>query len=167
MQMICSGFKCLVLLGLTVLSVAAQAAGGLNVTREVELNATPATVWKLVGTFNDLDVWHPAVVASELTGSGTAAGDKRVLTLGDGATITEKLVALNDADHSLTYAIETSPLPVSDYVSTLTVTANERGGSVVRWTSTFDAKDAPDEKATEVIGGIYDGGLGKLQALFN
>lgn len=144
----------------------ALANGTLKVEKSIEVHASPATVWKMIGHYNHLDVWHPAVVASDLTGSGSEPGDVRVLTLGDGATITEKLVAYSETDRNYTYAIQESPLPVEGYVSTLAVSPAESGGSVVKWVSSFDAKGAPSEEAVEVISGIYDAGLGKLAAHF-
>jgi mxaD protein len=149
----------------SLLSMGASAAGRLSVERQAQLNAEPEIVWKMIGGYNHLDVWHPAVTHSEMTGTGTTKGDTRVLTLGDGATITEKL--LSHTGHSYSYAIEASPLPVEHYVSTIEVAPADGGGSIVRWTSTFDAKGAPDEKATAVIAGIYEAGLGRLTGYFN
>lgn len=136
--------------------------GKLTVTRQVTVDAPAASVWKYVGNFNALDVWHPAVAKSELTkGSGMKAGDIRVLTLGDGAQITEKLVNLDNGKRSYAYTIEKGPLPVKNYRSMLQV-AEKDGKTVVTWSSTFDANGAPDEKAAEVIGGVYDGGLARV-----
>ena len=134
----------------------------LNVSREAVLKANPETVWKMIGNFNHLDVWHPVVVDSKLTGSG----ETRVLTLGNGANITEKLLAHSDDKMSYTYAIMESPLPVKEYVSTISVDRTNEG-SIVKWTSTFNASDVTDEKAIEVISGIYEAGLGALSHHFN
>lgn len=154
-------------LAVTALLVAAGssfAAGGLSVTREVTVDVAPDTAWKLVGNFDGLDVWHPAVKSSAQQGSGTRAGSTRVLTLGGGGKIDEKLVSYSATKRSYTYAITQSPLPVKNYVSTISVAAGAGGKSVVKWVSTFDAAGAPDAKATEVIGGIYDGGLARIAA---
>ena len=142
------------------------AAGSLSVTREATLDAAPATAWKLIGNFNGLDVWHPALAGSTGKGSGTAAGSTRALSLASGGTIDEKLTAYSAAKRSLTYAILKSPLPVKNYVSTMTVSPTAEGKSLVKWTSTFDANGADDAKAKEVIGGIYDAGLSKATAIF-
>lgn len=143
-------------------------AGNLTVTKEITVNASPETTWKMVGNFNHLDVWHPVVVASELTqGSSQSAGAVRLLTLGNGATITEKLVANNNALRSYTYAITKSPLPISDYVSTITVSAAQDGKSTVTWSSSFDSNGATDEEAINTIAGIYDAGLNSLDKHFN
>ena len=142
----------------------AFAAGGLSVTREATLDASPATAWKLIGNFQGLDVWHPALAGSQ--GNGTAAGSTRALSLVGGGTINEKLTAYSATKRSLTYVIVKSPLPVKNYVSTMTVSPTGDGKSLVKWTSTFDANGADDAKAKEVIGGIYDAGLGKATAIF-
>jgi hypothetical protein len=42
--------------------------------------------------------------------------------------------------------------------------AAKGGGSTITWVGTFDAKGAPDDKAREVIGGIYDAGLAGIAA---
>jgi mxaD protein len=152
--------------GATLLLIAGQsfAAGSLSVTREVTVDVSPATAWKLVGNFNGLDVWHPAIKNSELTGSGVKSGSKRVLTLGDGAKIDEKLESYSATKLSYTYSITKSPLPVKNYVSTISVSPAADGKALVKWSSTFDANGAPDAKATEVIGGVYDGGLARVAA---
>ncbi|PHS68661.1 MAG: MxaD family protein [Methylophaga sp.] len=146
----------------------ASFAGNLNVSKEVTVNASPETTWKMIGDFNHLDVWHPVVVASQLTqGNSQSAGAVRLLTLGNGATITETLVSNNNALRSYTYAITQSPLPIADYVSTITVSAAADGKSTVTWSSSFDASGATDEEAINTISGIYDAGLNSLDKHFN
>jgi hypothetical protein len=59
------------------------AAGNLAVSREITLDRSPATVWKLVGEFNSLDVWLPQVLGSRFTGTATQPGAVRQLDLGN------------------------------------------------------------------------------------
>jgi hypothetical protein len=70
-----------------------------------------------------------------------------VLTLQDGGKIRETLLAHDDKGKNLKYNIVESPLPVSDYVSTIHVKPGKNGGSRVEWSSIFKAKGADDEKA--------------------
>lgn len=156
----------LTVVGLLLASSTCFAAGALSVSREVTVDNTPATVWKLVGNFNSLDVWHPAVKSSEINGKGTKVGTRRLLTLQDGATILEALRTYSDAKNSYSYAIVKSPLPVANYVSTITLTPAADGHTLMKWTSTFDANGVSDEQATEVIQGIYDSGMAKVVANF-
>ena len=143
-------------------------AGDLEVKREITVNASPETTWKMIGDFNHLDVWHPVVVASKLTqGNSQATGAIRVLTLGNGDTITEKLVELNNGDKTYSYAITASKLPVANYVGTITVKPAENGQAMVTWSSTFDAAtDVSDSDAIDGTAGIYVAGLTSLQQHF-
>ena len=135
----------------------------LTASKEMAVNASPETVWKMIGDFNHLDVWHPLVTASELTSrSSDEIGAIRVLTLGNGATITEKLVANDDTSHTYSYAITESPLPVADYVGTIRVSEGMDGKAVVTWSSVFDAHNATNDEAINSTLGIYDAGLSNL-----
>lgn len=145
----------------------ASIAGALEVQKEITVNASPETTWKMIGDFNHLDVWHPVVVASELTsGSNETAGAIRVLTLGNGAAITEKLLSHNNGNNSYSYAITESPLPVTAYVSEISVSATDDGKSLVTWSSSFNAKGVEDQEAINTITGVYDAGLTSLQKHF-
>ena len=143
------------------------AAGALSVEREVTVDNSPETVWKLIGNFNALDVWHPAIVKSELKGNGTKVGAQRLLTLDNGATILEKLLSYSAAKKSYSYSIVKSPLPVANYTGTVTLTPTAEGHTLLKWSSTFEAASGvSDEQATTVIGGVYDAGLAKVVANF-
>lgn len=141
-----------------------HAAGTLSVTREVTIDSTPATVWKLVGNFNALDVWHPAVSKSELNGAGTKVGTRRLLTLADGnKTMIEQLTTYNAAKTSYSYTIVRSPLPVANYSGSITLNATPDGKTLVKWTSTFDAPEGSDTSySTHAVEALYDSGLAKL-----
>lgn len=139
--------------------LAATPALALEVEKSVDIAAAPAKVWETIGDFCGIGSWHPAVekcVEGEKDGVAT-----RTLTLaGGGGTLVESLVSRDDATMTYTYKIVDGPLPVANYQSTITVAADDDGDeSKVTWTGTFDAKGAPDEKASEVISGIYDAGL--------
>ena len=141
-----------------------HAAGTLSVTREVTIDSTPATVWKLVGNFNALDVWHPAVSKSELNGAGTKVGTRRTLTLADGKQmLVEQLTAYDAAKTSYSYTIVSGPLPVVNYKATISLNATPEGKTLLKWTSNFEAPaGADDANAARAVEAIYDSGLAKL-----
>ena len=58
-----------------------------KVTVMEEFSASAHQIWNLIGGFNALPDWHPAVERSELEEGGTV----RKVTLVDGVTILEKL----------------------------------------------------------------------------
>ncbi|MFW1676519.1 SRPBCC family protein [Pontibacter sp. JAM-7] len=144
-----------------LISGQALAAGNIAVTESVQLNAKPAAVWALVGDFNGLYRWHPAVIKSQST-SDTG----RILTLGNGATISETLLSQDNEAHSYSYRIDESPLPVASYEASIAVSATENG-SLVTWSSSFDASGASDEEAASTIRGVYKAGLEHLSDLYN
>jgi len=143
---------------------APAAAEALTVTKEASLSMSAADAWKKVGDFNGLNTWHPAIAKSEIIkGTNNEVGAHRKLTLGDGATIVEELAARDDAGMTLSYTIVEAPLPVTDYRSTITVTADGDGKSKISWGSSFKpAAGTEPAKAQEIIGGIYQAGLDNL-----
>jgi hypothetical protein len=150
--------RSIVLSATALFAVAAfgSSAMALDVKKSVDVAAAPDAVWKVVGDFCGIGAWHPAVEKCELQQKDGKTF--RLLSLKGGGTILEQQAAWDDAAHSYGYTIVESPLPVANYASTLSVAANG-SGSTITWVGTFDAKGAPDDKAAEVIGGIYDAGL--------
>lgn len=127
-----------------------------------DLDVAADELWNLIGGFNTLPDWHPAVEKSELQEEGQV----RKLSLNGGGTIIEKLVKNDPHERVYTYTIEDSPLPVSDYQAEIKVKDNGEGKSSVEWSSEFIAAGAPEEEAMEVIQGIYQAGFDNLKKMF-
>ncbi|MHA1528152.1 MAG: SRPBCC family protein [Alphaproteobacteria bacterium] len=127
-------------------------------TRSVTLNAAPGEVWALIGGFQSLPDWHPAVESS--TREDIGGVEHRRLGLAGGGEILEK--NLGSDTMSVGYEIIESPLPVADYKATISV-ADAGGKAVVVWASTYEGTA---DGASDVIAGIYDAGLGALAAKF-
>jgi len=119
--------------------------------------ASVDAVWAKIGDFCGIAKWHPAVEKCALSADGLT----RTLSLKGGGTIVEKQVKRDEAGHSYTYAIVESPLPVANYVSSISVAASG-AGSVITWTGKYDAKGASDADAKKVIDGIYQAGADVL-----
>ena len=132
-----------------------------KVNMTVDLDAAPDEVWKLIGGFNALPDWHPAVEKSELE----EEGQMRTLSLAGGGTITEKLIKKSDQERLYSYSIENSPLPVSNYTSTIRV-RDEGGKTQVEWSSEFNPMGVPENDAVDVIRGIYQAGFDNLNKIF-
>ncbi|MFK8250795.1 SRPBCC family protein [Ancylobacter terrae] len=141
-------------------AVAATPALAIEVTRSVEVAAPPAKTWATIGAFCQIGSWHPALEKCDLSQKGGAT--IRTLHLKGGGTIVEEQTARDDKTMSYGYKILESPLPVADYMSTISVKPHGTG-STITWTGHFKAKGAPDAKAAEVITGIYDSGLASLR----
>ena len=125
---------------------------------------SPETIWKMIGGFNSLPNWHPAVTKCDIETHGNTT--LRRLHLIGGATILEKLEKSEDDGQSYSYSIVESPLPVANYSATITVKESESGGSVIEWSSEFEAEGAPENEAAKAIEGIYQAGLDNLSKMF-
>lgn len=137
-------------------AAASTPVSALEVTKTATIAAAPDTVWKTIGAFCGIGDWHPVVEKCALSKKGDK--EQRTLTLKGGGTLLEEEQARDDKAMSYTYTILEGPLPVSDYKSTISV-AKDGNGSKVTWSGNFKAKGAPDDKAQEAIGGVYDAGL--------
>ncbi|WP_426314068.1 SRPBCC family protein [Methylobacterium fujisawaense] len=135
---------------------AAGPAWALDVTKSVDVAASPEAVWKTIGGFCGIGDWHPVIEKCALSKKGGKA--VRTLSLKGGGTIVEEEESRNDTKMDYTYTILEGPLPVTDYHSTIMV-AKAGSGSKVTWKGTFKAKGAPDAKAEEAIAGVYEAGL--------
>jgi len=136
-----------------------------KVSSSTELPVSAKTVWAVIGNFNALPDWHPAVEKSELQKQD--GGTVRKLSLVGGGSIEEKLQQLDDKSRVYTYSILSGPLPVSNYTATLKVRESDSGkGCTVEWSSEFEAKGAPESDAVAAISGIYEAGFQNLKKMF-
>src|SRR6185295_1346942 len=134
--------RLLLALALTTAStVFAADAPTLTVTKSIDINAPANVVWDLVKNFDGLNKWHPAVTKDVIVeGKNNTVGAVRVLTLGDGGTIKEKLLAYDAKGQTFKYAILEGVLPVSSYESTVKVEGTDDSATVT-WSGTFKRKD--------------------------
>lgn len=125
------------------------------------VNLSPDKLWDVIGGFNALPDWHPAIEKSELEQGGTT----RRLHLVGGGEIVEKLVKSDSDEHLYTYSIVSSPLPVANYTSTVRVTP-DGDGAKVEWSGNFEPSGAPEPDAVKAIQGIYQAGFDNLRKMF-
>jgi mxaD protein len=159
---------------LALAGAALAAAPTLSTTKSIEIDAPASKVWTVVKDFSGLNNWHPAVAKDEIVeGKDDTVGAVRLLSLKGGGTIKEKLLAYNDAGHSMKYEILEGVLPVSHYSSTIAVKSAGEGKSTVTWSGHYQRKDVSDnpsdkendQAAKDTIAGVYQGGLDNLKKL--
>jgi mxaD protein len=148
----------------------------LKVTKSVNVAAPVDKTWDTIKDFDSLNKWHPGFSADVIQkGENNKVGAVRKLTVKDGPSFTEELLAFDDAKHTYKYRIIESPLPLRDYVSHITVTPGAHGGSHVTWVGSFKRKstsDTPpegenDEAALKLINSVYSGGLDNLKKILS
>jgi len=169
--------RLLAALALLVASACAPSGGDapvLTVTKSIDISAPASKVWDIVKDFDALNRWHPAVAKDEIVeGKNNVVGAVRVLTLGDGGTIREKLLGYDHNGRSMKYNILEGVLPVSSYESTITVEESGANASKVTWSGDFKRKDtgatpaagADDATATSTMESVYQAGLDNLKKM--
>ena len=139
---------------MVILGMSTASAFALDSSVTMTSSISPEALWKKVGDFCGIASWHPAIEKCVLSPDGK----QRTLSLKGGGTIVEALESWDDAKHSYSYTILSGPLPVANYHSTMTVTADPKG-SALKWMGTFDAKGVPDADAKKTFDGIYETGV--------
>ena len=141
-------------------------------TEKITINAPAEVVWAKIKNFDALKDWHPAIAESPAD-KGNAEGSVRSLKLKGGGALTETLESYDDAQMKYSYrAKDGGALPVTNYTSTIRVSA-EGKGSVVEWRGAFyrgyPNNDPPpelnDEAAVKAITAVYQSGLQNLKKL--
>jgi carbon monoxide dehydrogenase subunit G len=143
-----------------------------KVVEKVTINAPAAAVWARIKNFDALKDWHPAVAESPAS-QGSTVGSVRSIKLKGGGELIESLEGYDDVAMKYSYrAKDGGALPVTNYTSTITVTANGNQ-SVVEWRGAFyrghPGNEPPpeqnDDAAVKAITGVYQGGLANLKKL--
>jgi hypothetical protein len=137
----------------TTVLVSASAALALDSSVTMTSSMSPDALWKKVGDFCGIASWHPAIEKCALS----ADGKQRTISVKGGGTIVETLESVDNSNRTYTYTIVSSPLPVANYHSTISVSPDPKG-SAVKWIGKYDAKGASDADAKKVIDGIYESG---------
>lgn len=155
-------------LSLAGLSGAAEAAS-LTSGKRLEVKVDPdkvadetAALWKQFGGWCAIAEWHPSVETCEEIKDGDTV--YRMLTLGDGGKIKEKL--LDQSGVSYRYEIIESPLPVKNYQAQFSIVPDDDNLDEVNvvWAATYDAADGKDDRdARKTIDGIFKAGIESIE----
>ena len=147
-------------LSMPPLTMTAQA---VDVSSEVTFYADAHDVWAAIGPFCAIGDWYPGL--ESCTEEQMNGATLRHLVAGDGSKFLEKLVSHDDDGMNYTYTIEEGPLPVADYVSTISVSQSD-DQTLVEWSGTFEPDGATEAEAVDVVTGIYETGLDAIRRRF-
>jgi NADPH2:quinone reductase len=128
-----------------------------HVSANTVIEAPVDAVWALLRNFGKVAKWHPDVRESRIEsgGTGQTPGDIRSITLRDGTSIREQLLAISDASRSYTYSVIEAPLPIRDHRSTVRLSAAPNDRTAITWTAEFTVDDGAD--ATSIAAGVKAG----------
>ena len=141
----------------TALLMSGIAAHAVETSAKASSTLSADALWKKIGDFCGIKSWIPAVQDCTLSQNGK----QRTIALRGGGEVVERLDNWDDANHTYSYTILSSPLPVDDYHATISVVPDS-GGSLLKWRSTYKAKGTSDAEAKKTIDGIYATSAKKL-----
>jgi hypothetical protein len=140
---------------------AASPSSAASLNRSVDVTGTPDAVWSMIGGFCAVKDWHPAIGSCMLD---NRSPQTRTLVTKDGAaTFVETQTAYSNTEHLYSYTFKSSPLPVSQYFSTLKVAPKSSGISTISWSSNYIPDKGKENDAAGALAGIYETGLDAIK----
>lgn len=141
-----------------------------SVYRSDVIGAPVDRVWTVIRDFNALPSWTPFVVDSRIEGGDRSdrIGCIRNFKLQDGGVIREQLLSLDDHGRSCSYSILESPMPVENYVATLSIfPITTSSQTFAEWTAEFDCSDQEEAALIDNIGdGVFAAAFAHLRKQF-
>ncbi len=130
----------------------------MTTAKVTETVAAPAAeVWRVMSDFGGIE---PNEMIAGCTVEGDGVGAVRTIALNGGGEIIERLESCDADARTFSYAIiNDSPLPVSNYLSTVKIAEDGANAAKVEWSSTFEAAGAPEADVIKLIEGVYKGGI--------
>ena len=157
------------LAGIALLSMSAHADGILNSYVSVRIDANASRIWDIVKDYDGLETWHPVFSGDVIkSGNNNEVGAIRTLTIKDGPSFDEELLAWSADDRAFTYrVIDPNPLPILEYSSTMEVMQISPGVSDVTWRSAYRNNSngqMSDDELIAFLNGVYKAGLDAVKA---
>lgn len=154
---------CFAVLGAAaLLSVGIAPTFAATISRSADVKASASAVWSVIGPFCAIKDWLPPV--GECIEDGKAPPTRILVTKDGKAAFVETQTARNDGEHSYSYAFLSSPLPVSNYRSTIKVSAKGDGSSTITWSGSYTPDEGKEKAANEALIGVYEAGLAEIKA---
>ena len=147
---------------LAVANAFSSPASAAELTRSVDVTATPAQVWSVIGPFCAIKDWHPVV--GTCTEDGKTPPTRTLVTKDGKVTFVEPETARTD--HSYSYTFAASPFPVTHYTGTISVVAKGSDGATIVWHGTYTPNPGKAKEATADFAGVYETGLAALKTRF-
>ncbi|MBI1397792.1 MAG: hypothetical protein GC151_17610 [Betaproteobacteria bacterium] len=144
------------------MSTSNDTAANAGVTAVYKVSAD--RLWQAVDFHQPSENIMPPIASSTLHGKGLGA--RKVNTLQGGGEVHLQLVYYAPGQHAFNYVIQSSPLPVVNYVGEVRVTALGADRAQLTWRGVFDPNGVPREQADSILQGFYESIAGRLGERF-
>jgi len=114
------------------------------------IHAPTDAIWQVISDLRAACQYLPGV--GNCTVEGAGVGAVRTLTNADGTTIVERLEALDEVAHRLSYSLLTDT-PFRNCLTTVTVRDLGPSQSELEWLATFQPDGLPASEAVELMEG--------------
>lgn len=116
-----------------------------RVSEAAKLYVPADRVWDVVGDFEAIDRWHPAVLGCDAEREGT--GRTRRLDIGAGARLVETLEAYDGERMAYRYTLREGPLPIGAMTAELRVKPDDANSCTVEWSAELEPEGEAEEGA--------------------
>jgi hypothetical protein len=135
-----------------------------RVIEAVHIPMDPDMLWQNIGGFGAVGIWHPLLDKVEV--HREEDGAVRTAHGRDGSTHVERLVEEEPEQHCYRYKMESTPLPVGNYLGEFRIESNADHESSVVWEADFEVTKGDETKTVGVIRQFLRSGLEQLQASY-
>lgn len=132
----------------------------VNVTKTINIPAQ--TAWDKLSSFSGIEHFSP--IERSIV-QGTGVGAKRSCFLPENVEIKEELTKLDNNSMTFEYVILSGPFPISNYVSTVSISSKGNEASEISWTANFVVGDVPVEEMKGLFAGFYNAIIDGLEKL--
>ena len=142
----------------------------VNVKTSSVINASVSEVWDKVRDFNGLPNWYPSVIDSHIE-DGTPSdrvGCIRAFRREDGLYFREQLLALDDREHTYTYALLESNTTMQDYFCTMKLSPiTDRDRTYIEWLADFRCFPEEADELRQNLEQVFQIGFDVLNDFFS
>jgi len=131
------------------------------------INAPIERVWRTVADYNGLPSWMPGMKDSTIEPGKkpTEIGAVRKLGMaGTNEVLRERLEALDDKSHTITYSVLEGPLPVKNIRTTMHLRPiTDSYGTLGEWSTQFETESGKEAEGEQTMARVFAAGFRGLK----
>lgn len=132
-----------------------------RVIESVRVARAPGALWREIGRFGAVGKWHPLL--ARVDSEGESVGSRRTAEGQDGSRQVERLLEVSPENRFYRYRMESTGMPVRDYVGELRVENDGDSGSAVVWSVEFEPAGGDEHRIAESVHGFLKAGLVNIE----